>query len=281
MILQLNETVDRKYPLCEVDIKSGLISYRESGSINKEVLVFLHGIGSASGSWFEQLENLSSNYRVVAWDAPGYGNSTALLNEKPNAKDYAHALEKFIVSLNIQPHVLVGHSLGALIAGSYAANYSISWLRLILADPANGHGRLGEQERLEKLRSRLDNMSKLGPERLAKERSPALLSKKASSEALEFVRYNMSNLRVDGHAQAAYMLSTGNLINDAKFFSGPVLVLCGSEDTITPEDEAKKVAAAYKKSRYQALPGVGHASYIENPDLFNDVIIKFAEESNG
>jgi len=280
MISRINETLDSKYPLNQLNIGSGHISYRESGRLNKDVLVLLHGIGSASGSWFRQLEELSLNFRVIAWDAPGYGKSTALSNEYPKAIDYAQVLEKFFKNLNIQPYIIVGHSLGALIAGSYAASYPNSSLRLILVDPANGHGELGKQERSEKLRLRLDNMDKFGPEELANERAPALLSKNASVEALELVRWNMSKLRLEGHAQAAHMLSSGNLVKDAQYFSGQVLVLCGSEDMITPEVGAKKIAAAYNNSSYQTLLGAGHASYIENPALCNDLILRFAENRN-
>ena len=49
-------------------------SYLEAGS--GPALVLLHGIGSAAASFRHQLEALSARFRVVAWDAPGYGAST-------------------------------------------------------------------------------------------------------------------------------------------------------------------------------------------------------------
>jgi len=51
------------------------ISYRENGA--GQALVFLHGIGSQSVSWLNQLETLKG-YRLIAWDAPGYGGSDFL-----------------------------------------------------------------------------------------------------------------------------------------------------------------------------------------------------------
>jgi pimeloyl-ACP methyl ester carboxylesterase len=51
-------------------------SYWEAGS--GPPLVLLHGIGSAAASFRYQLEALSARFRVAAWDAPGYGASTAL-----------------------------------------------------------------------------------------------------------------------------------------------------------------------------------------------------------
>ena len=62
----------------EIDSKSiatdhGEITCLEAGS--GEPLVLLHGIGSGAASWQAQLEAFSDRYRVVAWDAPGYGES--------------------------------------------------------------------------------------------------------------------------------------------------------------------------------------------------------------
>src|SRR3546814_6825219 len=60
------------------------ISYLEAGTENDALppLVLLHGMGSAARSWRDQLAGLSRDRRVVAWDAPGYGESTPLVPEQ-------------------------------------------------------------------------------------------------------------------------------------------------------------------------------------------------------
>jgi pimeloyl-ACP methyl ester carboxylesterase len=148
---------------------------------------------------------------------------------------------------------------------------------LILANPANGYGAADESERDLRLSTRLARMEALGPNRLAKTRSSALLSAKASDEALELVRWNMSKLSISGHSQAAHMLASGNLMFDATRYFGPVLVMCGAADTVTPEERSIKIASAYSNGYYQTLPGVGHASYVEDPALFNSRVKKFLE----
>jgi pimeloyl-ACP methyl ester carboxylesterase len=162
-------------------------------------------------------------------------------------------------------------------AGAYGAAGGAIEKALILVNPANGYGAADQALRAEKLSARLRNMDKLGPEGLAAARASALLSAGASDEALAMVRWNMSKLRVDGHAQAAHMLAGGNLIADAAKYNAPVLVLCGSADTITPEKGCRKVAAAYSEADYKTLPGVGHASYVENPNQFNQTILSYVE----
>ena len=112
------------------------ISYRQTGS--GQALVFLHGIGSQSASWLNQLETLKG-YRLIAWDAPGYGSSDFLKNEKPLPADYAEALHGFLDRLILKDVVIVGNSLGCLMAGAYAAAHPERVRSMILLDPAAGH----------------------------------------------------------------------------------------------------------------------------------------------
>src|SRR6185295_9581518 len=92
------------------------ISYREAGAGTP--LMLLHGIGSGSAS-FETQFGLPG-YRIIAWDAPGYGQSDPLPDAKPKTKDYADSLAAFLDTLGIKQAHIVGHSLGGLMAGSFA-----------------------------------------------------------------------------------------------------------------------------------------------------------------
>ncbi|MFX8668663.1 alpha/beta fold hydrolase, partial [Acinetobacter baumannii] len=71
--------------VCNIGDK--LTGYREAGQ--GEALVLLHGIGGCADSWKHQFETLSRSYRVIAWDAPGYGSSASLDVIRPIARDYA------------------------------------------------------------------------------------------------------------------------------------------------------------------------------------------------
>jgi pimeloyl-ACP methyl ester carboxylesterase len=270
--------VDSRFPLQTVEAHGRLFSYRENG--DGPAMVLLHGIGSGSGSWLSQLEGLSGDYRVIAWDAPGYGATTPVDNPSPVAAEYAAMLEVLLAALNIEPAVLIGHSFGALTAGNYASTHS-ELPKLIVADPANGYGAADPEIRAQKLNPRLEAMRTLGPKGLAEKRSSALLSSNASKEARDLVRWNMSQLNPSGYEQAAQLLANSHLIGDAPAYHGPVLVMCGSEDTVTPEAVCRPVANAYPNAKYQTLPGVGHASYVENGPQFNAAVLEFVAGQHG
>ncbi len=247
--------------------KSKGISYRESGS--GQALVLLHGIGSSSASWLFQLESLSG-YRLIAWDAPGYGESDFLSKPKPQPADYAQALHEFLDRLLLKDVVLVGNSLGCLMAASYAAAHAGRVRSMILLGPAAGHS--GDMKKGEE---RLRQLEELGPEGLAEKRSPSLVGKGSPPVALELVRWSQRRIRPDGYRQAIHCLVQGRLADDARRFNKKVLVLCGSEDVITPEASCKTIANAFPRAEYRTLPGLGHAPHAEAPDTVNELIRGF------
>ena len=277
--LPIEQRVDADFPVREIEADGRVFSYRTAGE--GPMLVLLHGIGSGSGSWFHQLHGLADQYCMIAWDAPGYGRTTPLVTEFPDAKDYATALKAFLTALDIQPDVIIGHSLGALMAGAFVAAFKPALRALILADPANGYGAADEAIRLEKMNARLAMVNDLGVAEMAKSRSSNLLSASASDEALALVRWNMSLIHAEGYRQATRMLAHGHLIGDADAFVGPVLVMGGSEDIVTPEAGCREVAAAFRNSEYSTLPGVGHASYVENGKQFNNMVQSFLDPLHG
>jgi len=277
--LPIEQRVDADFPVQEISTDGRVFSYRMAGE--GPMLVLLHGIGSGSGSWFHQLHGLADQYRMIAWDAPGYGRTTPLAPETPSAKDYATALKAFLTALHIKPEVVIGHSLGALMAGAYVAAFKPALRALILADPANGYGAADEATRLDKMNARLAMVNDLGVAGMAASRSSNLLSSKASDEAMALVRWNMSQIHPEGYRQATRTLAHGHLIGDAADYEGPVLVMGGSEDTVTPEAGCRDVAAAFRNSEYSTLPGVGHASYVENGKQFNNSVLSFLDSLHG
>lgn len=269
------ETLLDAYPARAIDTAAGRIGVRRAGS--GPDLVLLHGIGSGSGSWVHQLTSLSARHRVTAWDAPGYGDSDEPAAGAPDASVYSAALAALLDALGIGQCVLVGHSLGALIATRFAAEHGDRVSALILANPAAGHARLAPDERARRLSDRLEKFERLGAERHAEERSGALLSADAPPEARALVRWNMARLRGTGYAKAARLLAEGDLVADAARVAVSGAVICGGADGITPPDTCHRIAEAFEPAYpYREIPGAGHASYVEAPEAFGALVTEFA-----
>jgi len=251
------------------------ISYREAGDAAAPALVLLHGVGSGSASWSTQFATLSGGWRIIAWDAPGYGVSDALQPAIPAAADYAAALERFVVALRLAKFCLLGHSLGALIAAAYCRLAGTRVEKLVLAAPTTGYGRETPEGQYARIKDRLTAIQELGPEGLAEKRGPQLFAGDPPAKALAQARAVMRQLRPEGYVQALQMLSRGDIFADAPSIKAPTLVLCGSGDTVTPEANCRRIAGAIAGARFEAIPGPGHALYMEAPEQFDAALLRF------
>jgi pimeloyl-ACP methyl ester carboxylesterase len=252
-----------------------IFSYQDAGSGTP--IALLHGIGSVAASFRRQVQELSTQFRVLAWDAPGYGDSTPLPVGHPNAGHYAAALDAWLGALDVGRCHLVGHSLGALIAARFVAEQPRRVLTLTLAAPASGHGRLPPSERQRLLAQRLDDLTALGAQGMASRRGPRLLGPDATEEIHSVVVETMARIRPDAYEQAARMLSTGDIEADlarlpAEF---PIQVIVGDADAITTPAACSRIATVCRVAAH-VVPRAGHALYLEKPELFNRLLANFA-----
>ena len=250
----------------------GVVHYRSAcppGVGGPVTHVLLHGIGSASGSWLAQLAQArsarSGSCHVLAWDAPGYGGSTALPMEMPCASDYAQQLWAWldaVVADCTQPVTLVGHSLGALMAAAAAVQQPTRVRRLVLLAPAQGYAAASAALREQKLSARLANLAQFGPAGMAARRAAAMLSPHASAEQVAFVQQVMAGIEPHGYAQAARMLSTGDVAVDLMRLQHPLTIASGAADTITPAPACRALALQVGAT-YLSLGDVGHSCALE------------------
>ena len=121
------------------------VRYRQAG-LNSSVsaaptIVLLHGIGSGSASWVRQLTAVQPQaVCVLAWDAPGYADSSPVAAAQPVAADYAQRLGLWLDALGVLQAHIVGHSLGCIMAASFAKLYPHRVSQLTLLAPAQGYG---------------------------------------------------------------------------------------------------------------------------------------------
>jgi len=241
-------------------------------------LVLLHGIGSGAASWVQQLEALGGTRRVLAWDAPGYGASTPVTPSSPKATDYAEVLRDWLDALAIERCVLVGHSLGAIIAGAFAAANPQRVAGLLLISPAAGYGAAAAGVRESKRDQRLAMLAELGTAGLAEKRSANMLSPHADDKARAWVRWNMARIVPHGYAQATHLLANADLAADLARFHGRINVAVGADDTITPPSACARLAHA-ARTPLQVVPRAGHAGYIEAADAYTAIIDTFCRAS--
>ena len=262
-----------------LQVGGATFSYLDQGQ--GAALVLLHGIGSAARSFDRQIAALSPRWRVVAWDAPGYGESSDLPMDHPTAGDYAAALASLLDGLGIRTCHLLGHSLGCLMAARFAALHPDRVLSLTLCSIAGGHAALPAGDRQKLLDQRINDVATLGPRGMAERRAPRLLGPAAPADALGRLVDTMGSVRPHGYGQAARMLSTGDIKADVGRLpsSLPGQVIYGNGDVITPPQRNQEIASVWPGAAVHVVPGAGHALYLEQPDPFNALLIDFIAKS--
>jgi len=291
------------YPIRQVSVLADdmprTVAYREGGNPNGVPLLLLHGIGAGAAAWLPLFPLLSA-YRVLAWDAPGYGDSSPVDDPSPVAADYAAVLQAWMAALQIERATVVGHSLGAVMAGAAVSAFGLSATSdvsriaaLQLISPAAGYGAAPAGVREQKLQTRLSLLDTLGVEGMARERSAALCGPSASDASRAWVRWNMARVHTHGYRQAGHLLANADLAADlAANLAEHIMrrvdadadvalrlaIAVGSEDQVTTPAACAALAHAAGVSLTK-MPGLGHACYMESPQRLSMLIADFVEDA--
>lgn len=260
--------LERDFPARDVALGDGaVLRVRSCGPARAPTLVLLHGIGSGSASWLPCALALAPDHQVIAWDAPGYGGSTPLPEAAPRAEAYAARLEAALAALGVERCLLVGHSLGAIVAAAHAQAHPARLAGLVLLCPAGGYGAPGQEAERERVRhERLSALQALGIAGLAAARGPTLLRPGAGAEARAWAQWNMAQLREPGYRQAVELLCGEALPRHAPA-PVPTWVHVGAQDTVTPPAKVRALAAAFgvAAAEVSEIPDAGHLCAIEQP----------------
>lgn len=259
----------------EVRIGEQRVAYSEAGE--GAPLVLLHGGMDDSRSWRWQQEGLADAFTVIAWDAPGCGES----DDPPESwrmADYADCLASWLRTIGVdRPHVL-GLSWGSSLALELYRRHPNVPTSLILASAYAGWaGSLPPSEVANRLESVLAAADLPRDELL--QGWPGLLTTAASTEVAE----ELSSIWADnggmahpaGYRAMARSMAEADLREVLPSIRVPTLVLHGELDERAPGPVAADLHASIPTSTLVVISGVGHMCNAEAPDEFNAQVRQF------
>jgi pimeloyl-ACP methyl ester carboxylesterase len=187
-------------------------------------------------------------------------------------------LSRLLAWLGTSRCILVGHSLGCLMAARYALVASRRVAALVLVSPALGYGVEKGSALPAGAAARLDELNSLGPEKFAAARAPGLLADPAAHpEVLQAVERAMAAVRRPGYDNAVRLLAGGRLLDDAAKLTIPTAVLVGAQDRITPPAACRRAfdaLPAAMRLAYREIPDAGHAVCQERPNEVARAIVE-------
>ena len=237
-------------------------------------LVLLHGFVGDSREWRRQTDDLSDEFTVVAWDAPGAGRSSDP-PETFRLPDYADCLAAFIDALGLgRPHV-AGLSFGGALALELVPSAS--------HDPGEPRARVGlcrvgrlpsaeiVEQRLQQTLQAADSP----PDQRVHSMIPTMFSGSPPAEPVEAFKAIVFEIHPAGLRAMARSLAEADLRDILPRITVPTLLLYGDEDVRAPLTVAQDLHTRIPASRLVVMPGVGHMSSVEAAERFNAEVRSF------
>jgi pimeloyl-ACP methyl ester carboxylesterase len=236
----------------------------EGGSALRSPLVLIHGAGGDHLSWPPEMRRLA-NYRVITLDLPGHGRTQG--PGRQSVEDYASDVAEFVEVLGFSRAVFIGHSMGGAISLALALDYP---------DRVAGIGLISTGPCLPIPLSVIENAANQSTLPLAIKRLQEMsLGSQSMDNLKEVIFKQLTNTRQTlllGDLLACDRFNMTGRLNDIRT---PVLVVCGTDDKLTPLRFSKTLSNQIPGAALQTIEGAGHMLMLEQPNRLAKLISIF------
>jgi pimeloyl-ACP methyl ester carboxylesterase len=256
------------------------LHYIEWAGYAPQPVVLIHGSGGHAHQWDGLARALAPDFRVLAVDLRGHGESEWAEPPAYRAADYAGDLERFLRRMGLRAYTLIGHALGALLAAGLAAGDSGRVAGLVWVDL---------EARLHEVQRRTQHEAATRPawraaslaEAVAQERrhipfAPAALL----NEVTAWGRCTDSDgaliERFDRRTYAAF--EAYDLTALLGQITCPTLLIRGAESPVMRRAVALQMAAALPAAKYVEIGRAQHFVFLDQPEEFARVGRRFLAE---
>ena len=238
-------------------------------------ILMLHGIGGGHLAFAPQVETFASaGYRAVALDMPGYGRSAPI--EPYTFKGLAQSCIALIDALKCDDVILLGHSMGGMVAQEVVARRPERVSRLILCGTSPSFGKPDgdwQREFIAQRTAPLDAGKTM--EELAQTLVPQMVGPGSLPEGVRLAQHCMAQVPASTYRRALECIVTFDRRESLKAIRVPTLLIAGEHDRNAPPAVMKKMAEAIANSTYVEMKGIGHLQNLEAPEDFDGLVLNF------
>ncbi len=279
------------------------LHYRMSGE--GRAVVLIHGLTASSRHFQKQILVMAGHFKIVAPDLRGHGES-GTRHDHLTLKRLAMDLKQLLEVLNISKASFIGWSMGAQVIFEYIRNYSCKEIEKIViidmtpkllksADWSCGlpgifsrkQGDFGHEDNLYILSVMLDNW-----EAYSKVVARRILNKSLYNEKMEFDaeasfkgKEDLPWLYEEARKNKAWVAAAfwvAMAMQDYRpvlaSIDVPCLLTYGTESNYYPPENYEYMQKQIPNARVVPFVGCGHALHIQDPELFNETVLKFLLE---
>lgn len=251
-----------------VEIDGLRLAFRRAG--NGPAVVFVHGGAEDGRAWTPQLDALSDEFTVIAWDEPGAGGSGDV-PEGFALSDYADHLAALIRALDVSPCTLVGISWGVTVILELYRRHPAVARSLVLADGYAGwRGSLGPDEADARLAGLRDQ-----PEGSFDPTLPGLFAGPPPAKFVPLLETMAADVRRHSMLTALTAMARAYLTDVLGTIQVPTQLIWGAVDARSPLSVAHEFERQIQGANLAVIPDCGHVSNLEFPEAFNDILRDF------
>lgn len=293
------------YPVRRFDLDSqgrrlsmAFMDVAPSGQANGRTAVLLHGKNFCGATWERTIAVLAkAGYRVIAPDQVGFCASSKPQGYQFSLGQLAANTRALLAAQGVEQAVLVGHSMGGMLAARYALAYPEAVERLVLVNPIGLEDWQAEgvpyatvdalyatelKTSFESIKAYQQRVYYGGAWRPEYDRWVAMLAGMYAGPGREIVARNQ--------AQTSEMIFTQPIVHEFGRIRAPTLLLIGQNDRTAPgADRApqpladrlgdyprlgRAAAQAIPRATLVELDGLGHSPQIEAPDRFHAALLQ-------
>ncbi|MFX1565104.1 MAG: alpha/beta fold hydrolase [Promethearchaeota archaeon] len=237
-------------------------------------LVFIHGWAASHRFWKYQIPLFAQSNLVIAYDLRGHGDS-----EKPahgySIRDHIQDLESILATQQISNPVLIGHSLGGMIALQATLDELVNPRGLVLVG-TSPHPVATFKRNLEF--SLLQFLIRISRKRAAKFTEKALFAPDVNQELVEWV--NAESMRTPTYVilEILQHVKDFNVVSRLSEIQVPALIITGEYESAVDQQLLDRMVELIPQVRYEVISGAGHNCMLENHTIFNSIVESFLQE---
>ena len=245
-------------------------------------MLLLHGIGASTFAWRFIVSKLAESHTVIAVDIPGFGLSAKPTNRSYDLDSQTDILHRFLLKLGFQQAILVGSSMGGLIALWMARRWPESFINVISISPPLNSNLLPFDV------SRLHRIAR--PARMVlNEHIIRTILKRVSGDpkniSKDAVRSYTQPYLDSGESIQTFLLATKTVMDkripeDLKEIKSRVLLLWGEKDKIVPVRSARIGLDVIPNAFFSSHPEAGHHPMEDKPDWVVNEIKTFLQDED-
>lgn len=247
------------------------INYRMDGPDDAPALLFSNSLGTNLAMWNPQVEALSGRFRIVRYDTRGHGASD--VTPPPYAIDQLGRDALAVLdAAGIERAHVCGLSLGGVTAMWIAVHQPERVGRVVLANTA---ARIGNDDFWQARIAAVEAGGMAGVREMVLARFFSERFRAEQPDVVERIATDLEATQATGYIGACMALRDADLRSEVRSIRAQALIIAGELDAATPPELSEQLRALMPGSRLTVIPGAGHLSNLEEPDVFSEALLRF------